>query len=609
MTATGKNPMKTASASKRQAQPVPIGTGQNGLAFYPGYLTRAEQAAMLAALDQVFTAAPLFTPRMPKSGRPFSVRMSNCGELGWISDQSGYRYAREHPQTGKPWPPLPDALLALWHDVADYPHPPEACLINFYAPSAKMGLHQDRDEADFSAPVVSVSLGYSCLFRVGGPKRSDATRSFRLNSGDVVVLGGDARLAFHGVDRIYPGTSTLLPDGGRINLTMRRVTRPEVAGRTLALAVAKPTPSRDKPSCETVVRKTTPKQHNESAINMPSLRAPLGFGVLLAVMLCALSAHAADPIFPTGSRLGLVPPTGMVQSKTFQGFEDPDKTAAILLAALPARAYAELEKSMVPEAMQKEGIDVDKREAVTLGTNQGFILTGKQTTPQGRYRKWLLVAAAGDVTALVTVQIQDQDQTYDDNAIHDALATLAVRANVPDAEQLSLLPFNVQDLAGFRIDDVVPGNALMLTDAPVGPSAGSSAGSSAAGNGEPDPARDTHFLIAAMAGGPDEAADRDNFCPRDIRKDRRHPGCTDPGCRGAAHRRPAGLPDPGQRQGGAERCRCQSRAVAALWQRRLHANDRDCSRRSLAERIHAAAHRARQPSIRDDEFPKVRYGS
>jgi hypothetical protein len=236
------------------------------------------------------------------------------------------------------------------------------------------------------------------------------------------------------------------------------------------------------------------------AINMPALRALVGFGVFLAAVLGALSAHAADPVFPTGSRLGLVPPPGMVQSKTFEGFEDPDKSAAILLAALPAQAYAELEKSMVPEAMQKQGIDIDKREAIALGANQGFILTGKQSTPQGRYRKWLLVAAAGDVTALVTVQVQDQNQTYTDKAIHDAMATLVVRANVPDAEQLGLLPFTVEDLAGFRIDDVVPGNALMLVDAPA-----------AQGNGAPDPARDTHFLIAAMPGGPEEAADRDTF--------------------------------------------------------------------------------------------------
>jgi len=198
-----------------------------GLRFYPGYLGRAAQEALVASLRQVLEAAPLYTPRMPKSGRPFTVRMSNCGPLGWTSDEGGYRYTAAHPQTGQPWPPMPQALAALWNDVADYPHPPEACLINFYAPAAKMGLHQDRDEADFTAPVVSLSLGDSCQFRVGGLKRGDPTRSFRLNSGDLLVLGGGTRLAFHGVDRVYPGTSTLLAEGGRINLTLRRVTRPD----------------------------------------------------------------------------------------------------------------------------------------------------------------------------------------------------------------------------------------------------------------------------------------------------------------------------------------------------------------------------------------------
>jgi DNA oxidative demethylase len=202
----------------------------NGAQLHPGYLDRDAQAAVLAAIRTVFTAAPLFTPRMPKSGRPFSVRMSNCGVLGWVSDEKGYRYEPLHPETGQPWPPLPTPLATLWDDICGYSHPPEACLINFYGAAAKMGLHQDRDEADFAVPVVSLSLGDSCLFRVGGAKRSDPTRSFRLNSGDVVVLGGKARLAFHGVDRIYPGTSTLLADaglegGGRINLTMRRVTQ------------------------------------------------------------------------------------------------------------------------------------------------------------------------------------------------------------------------------------------------------------------------------------------------------------------------------------------------------------------------------------------------
>ena len=201
-----------------------------GLSYYPGDLDRDGQAALLAALDEVFAAAPLFIPRMPKSGRPFTVRMSNCGPLGWISDESGYRYESTHPVTSRPWPPMPDMLIATWHDLADYPHPPEACLINFYGPAAKMGLHQDRDEEDFAAPVVSLSLGDSCPFRVGGLKRNEPTRSFRLNSGDAFVFGGGARLAFHGVDRIYQGTSTLLAGGGRINLTMRRVTRANAGG-------------------------------------------------------------------------------------------------------------------------------------------------------------------------------------------------------------------------------------------------------------------------------------------------------------------------------------------------------------------------------------------
>ncbi len=196
-----------------------------GLRRYPGYLDRDGQAELLATVRAIYAAAQPFTPRMPKSGRRFTVRMSNCGPFGWVSDERGYRYQPTHPETGRPWPPIPATLLAIWHELARYPAPPEACLINFYGPTAKMGLHQDRDEEDFDAPVVSISLGDSCLFRVGGLKRSEPTRAFRLSSGDALVLGGGTRLAFHGVDRIYPGTSSLLPDGGRINLTLRRVTR------------------------------------------------------------------------------------------------------------------------------------------------------------------------------------------------------------------------------------------------------------------------------------------------------------------------------------------------------------------------------------------------
>lgn len=198
----------------------------SGFRLVTAYLDPSAQKALLAELSAVFAAAPLYTPRMPKSGKPLSVRMTNCGSLGWVTDQAGYRYQPLHPQTGNPWPAIPDIVIDAWKALARYPHPPEACLINYYGPAAKMGLHQDRDESDFDAPVVSLSLGDTCLFRIGGAKRGDPTHTLRLASGDAVVLGGKARLAFHGVDRIMPGTSTLLPQGGRINLTLRRVTLP-----------------------------------------------------------------------------------------------------------------------------------------------------------------------------------------------------------------------------------------------------------------------------------------------------------------------------------------------------------------------------------------------
>jgi alkylated DNA repair protein (DNA oxidative demethylase) len=218
--------MKPSLREDQTAAPLAFGDAASGLCLYPGYMDRARQVELLAALREVLAAAPLFTPRMPISGRPFTVRMSNCGPLGWVSDTSGYRYAAAHPETHQSWPPIPAMLLSTWNELGRYAHAPEACLINFYGPTAKMGLHQDRDEDDFDAPVVSLSLGDSCLFRVGGRKRGDPTRSFRLHSGDALVLGGSARLAFHGVDRILPGTSTLLPERGRFNLTLRRVTRP-----------------------------------------------------------------------------------------------------------------------------------------------------------------------------------------------------------------------------------------------------------------------------------------------------------------------------------------------------------------------------------------------
>lgn len=205
-----------------------LGSDKGNMDFFPQALDREAQIALLAAIREVIAGAPLFTPTMPRSGRPMSVRMTNCGKLGWVTDKErGYRYQATHPETGKPWPPIPAMLLALWHDVAAYPAPPEACLVNYYAGNAKMGLHQDKDEEDFAAPVLSVSLGDTAIFRVGGRSRKDPTQKLELMSGDVVVLGGADRLAYHGIDRILDGTSELLREGGRFNLTLRRVTKPK----------------------------------------------------------------------------------------------------------------------------------------------------------------------------------------------------------------------------------------------------------------------------------------------------------------------------------------------------------------------------------------------
>ncbi len=198
-----------------------------GVRHIPGYLDVSAQAALVSDIRSIIAQAPLFTPTMPRTGKPMSVRMSNCGPLGWITDkENGYRYQPTHPASGKPWPDMPQQLTEIWDAVSGYTEPPQACLINFYAETARMGMHQDRDEEDFNAPVVSISLGDTCLFRVGETMRGGRTTSFKLKSGDIVVLGGQGRLCFHGVDRIYPATSALLKNGGRLNLTLRRVTAP-----------------------------------------------------------------------------------------------------------------------------------------------------------------------------------------------------------------------------------------------------------------------------------------------------------------------------------------------------------------------------------------------
>ncbi|MEM1288000.1 MAG: alpha-ketoglutarate-dependent dioxygenase AlkB [Pseudomonadota bacterium] len=203
---------------------IPVDIGVEGCRYYPEALCRDEQTELVKELRTVLKRAPLFQPTMPRTDKPLSVRMSNCGPLGWVADKKGYRYQRTHPVTGKPWPEIPKALFDLWERVAKGAPKPQACLINWYAPDAKMGLHQDRDEETFDAPVVSVSLGDDAMFRMGGVERGGKTTGIRLKSGDVLVFGGPSRLAYHGITKIYDATSDLLDAPGRVNLTLRRVT-------------------------------------------------------------------------------------------------------------------------------------------------------------------------------------------------------------------------------------------------------------------------------------------------------------------------------------------------------------------------------------------------
>lgn len=204
----------------RQTPPVPDLT-LRGVRIYSGFLSVEDQTAILADLRAVVVAAPLYDPVTP-SGKPMSVRMTAAGRFGWITDRKGYRYEERHP-LGMVWPPIPASVLAVWDAVADCPRQPQCCLVNLYRGDARMGLHQDRDEADFTCPVVSVSLGDEGLFRIGNVVRGGPTESVWLRSGDVLVMGGEARLIHHGVDRIRGGSSTLLDGGGRVNLTMRVV--------------------------------------------------------------------------------------------------------------------------------------------------------------------------------------------------------------------------------------------------------------------------------------------------------------------------------------------------------------------------------------------------
>jgi DNA oxidative demethylase len=200
-----------------------------GAYHYPGFLTPSAQCDVSAHIIKIIQQAPLFVSYMPRTGVPMSVRMTNCGPLGWMSDKAlGYRYVSAHPETQLAWPAIPSPLLEIWDALTQYPKPPEACLVNLYDLEAKMALHQDRDEIDLSAPILSLSLGFDCRFRLGGQKRNDPSSTFVLSTGDALVLKGPARRCFHGVDRILPTIGAALPPplgdlGVRVNLTLRRV--------------------------------------------------------------------------------------------------------------------------------------------------------------------------------------------------------------------------------------------------------------------------------------------------------------------------------------------------------------------------------------------------
>jgi alkylated DNA repair protein (DNA oxidative demethylase) len=213
--ATGTSP------SERSAQRGRLAVGP-GICLWREYFPPGAQQALLEDVLARLQEAPLYRPVMPKTAKPFSVEESNFGRLGWVSDKAGYRYQPLHPVTARPWPDIPQTLLELWREIAGAP-PPDCCLLNLYRGAAKMGLHQDRDEKNLSAPVIGVSLGDEAVFRIGSATRGGPTQSVRLASGDVIVFGGVARLAWHGIDRVVGGSSRLLPDGGRLSLTLRKI--------------------------------------------------------------------------------------------------------------------------------------------------------------------------------------------------------------------------------------------------------------------------------------------------------------------------------------------------------------------------------------------------
>lgn len=199
-----------------------------GAHHWPGGLSLCKQSQILDDIQKVLSAAPAFRPRL-RNGVPMINTLTNCGALGWLSDEKGYRYEPCHPKTGKAWPPIPDSVLTIARMAAEEigvrGFEPDACLVNVYARGGKLNLHRDEDEADKRWPIISLSFGSDAIFVLGGPKRADPVQTISLHSGDVLALHGPSRMRFHGVRRLEgssPIAHPVLPEGGRINLTLRR---------------------------------------------------------------------------------------------------------------------------------------------------------------------------------------------------------------------------------------------------------------------------------------------------------------------------------------------------------------------------------------------------
>jgi hypothetical protein len=223
----------------------------------------------------------------------------------------------------------------------------------------------------------------------------------------------------------------------------------------------------------------------------------IALAILIALLASAVPAQALEILFPTGSRVGLAPPPGTTPSRSFSGFEDPANKVAVVLAALPPEAYPELERTTSAEELKKRGLTLEQREEQGVAAGKGFLVIVRQEAEGLTLRKWIFAIAAQDLTALVTIQVPDDAaKAYPELVIRTALSTLTVRATVPDDEHLSLLPFRVSELAGFRIGGVMAGRAVMLTDARAD---------------SPGTDVDPHIIVAIAPGGPPQGANRDDF--------------------------------------------------------------------------------------------------